>query len=113
MASLLPNPPSCAPLRFPPDLSAIQAVKLILEYKQGWELPFDHAAGIGLEEVDVTRADRMQTTPLMIAVQLQHVQVVQLLTATATLQHHPNVAMSLRCVKLNEKQTPQHKRQAG
>ena len=71
-------------------------MKLILDYKQGWGLPFDNEAGIGLEEVDVILGDREQTTPLMTAVTSQHAQVVKLLTSSSALQHHPNVAMSLR-----------------
>ena len=65
---------------------------MILEYRQGWELPFDNKAGIGLEEVNVSLGDREKTTPLMIAVGKQHEAVVSLLTSSTALQHNPNVA---------------------
>lgn len=79
-----------------------EAVRMILGYKQGWELPFDNAAGIGLEEVNMVLADRDKRTPLIVAVENQHAEVVKLLTSNAARQHHPNVAMSLRCTSKDD-----------
>jgi hypothetical protein len=71
---------------------------MIINYRQGWELPFHTSSGIGLEEVDLVIGDRHRTTPLMIAVQKRHDTVVKKLTSQSALQHHPNVAVALRCV---------------
>lgn len=63
---------------------------MVVDYKQGWELPFDSVAGLGFEEVhrlllccnvffalanallqvDITIGDRDDVTPLMIAVEV-------------------------------------------
>jgi hypothetical protein len=71
---------------------------MIINYRQGWELPFHTSSGIGLEEVDLVIGDRHRTTPLMIAVQKRHDTVVKKLTSQSALQHHPNVAVALRCI---------------
>ena len=63
---------------------------MVVDYKQGWELPFDSVAGLGFEEVrslllgcivflfaltallqvDITIGDRDDVTPLMVAVEV-------------------------------------------
>ena len=71
-------------------------VELILNYRRGWELPFQNEAGIGLEEVDILIGDNKNVTPLMVAVKGKHLSVVKLLTAGSALNSSPNIAIPLR-----------------
>ena len=74
----------------------VDAVKCIMNYKQGWQLPFQNEAGIGLKEVNIVQGDREKETPLMVAIKGRYSHIVEILTSVTVLQHHPNVAVALR-----------------